>query len=335
MSRLTLGQAISKLGDMVVSGTSVFPPGSTDAQKAELINQVNERFICEPSWKGVDGVARFSIYGNTLTLPRELSAIKKGGALRNTDDPDSYCTSRVPVRNQWYQFSGNGPGIWESEYTLCRSVGLMDLGDGWVSYRDPVDPFKLRVYTDVAETGNITLTGFNTSGAPLYSGTTLGVTLDLSVAGATTTAVFGGQSLLGVIKPVTNGRVLLFAVDNVTGNEIQIAVYQPSETVPSYRRYQVTGVEEEERVYIALCKRAVVNAVVDNDLLIPGNLGALKLGLMALNYETTDDGRRKEYWDNAVALLNGELAEYQADVPFSGALQTSAYAGGYTVRNAR
>lgn len=333
MSRLTLGQAIETLGDSVVAGKSVFPPGSTDAQKTALINQVNERFICEPSWKGVDGTARFSIYGNILTLPRELSAIKKGGALRRTEEPTKP-SGRIPVRNQWYQFSGNGPGIFDSDNPNCYSVGLVDLGDGWVTFRDAADPFKLRVYTDVVEAGTITFTGYDTANEPIYTGTTLGVTLDLSVQGGTTTAIFAGQGLGTVIKPVTNGRVSLYAVDATTGNEMLIAIYQAGETVPSYRRYQVTGIEEEDRTYIALCKRAVVNAVSDNDLLIPGNLGALKLGLMALNYEGKDDGRRKEYWDNAVALLNGELAEFQADVPFSGGLQTSAYAGGFTVRNA-
>lgn len=273
-----------------------------------------------PSWKGVDGTASFAVYNNQVTLPRELMSIKRAGHVGSDG------TFRVPIRNQWYQFHLNGPGIWNPENPRVAPVAFEDIGDGYCTFQDPPSAFKLRIVTDVAETGNITFYGFDTNGAPIYTGTTLGTTLDLSLAPLTGSQVF--LALAGVVKPQTNGRVSLYSVDNVTAVTTLIAVYEASETVPSYRRYQVTGVTNEDRTFKALCKRAYVEAKMDNDYLYPDNLGAIKLALMALSCESKQDqGQADYYWNKSVQTLNAQLEEWQGDVGFTIQVQNHAFAG--------
>lgn len=321
MSRLTLTDAISTLGDTAVTGYSVFPANATTAQKRGLINQVMERFLSMPSWKGLDGVVTFNVYDNMITLPRSISAIKKGGI------NDESCISPVPVHTIWYQFHANGPGVYDVSNPRLAAPAFLDLGLGYCTYRDPLSPFKLKIVTDVTEsTANITFTGFDVNQKPVYTGTTLGVVLDVDTSGSETTQVF--SALANVFKPVTNGRVKLYAVDDATAEETLIAVYEPGETTINYRRYYVTGTQEETRTFKAICKRAYVPCVADNDLLFPDNLGAIKMGLQALGYENKDDNDRATYWwGNAVNLLNSELAEHQADVPISIQVQMGAFAG--------
>jgi hypothetical protein len=334
MSRLTLEYALSALGDTVVAGTAVFPRGATQAQKIELINQVQEVFLSCPSWKGVDGTAQFAVYNNVITLPRELESIKRGGFIGQGGP------FQVPVKNQWYGYSINGPGLTDNDFPRIHPPQFEDIGTGWCTFRDPSAAFTIKVVTDVAETGDITFYGYDENYAPIYTSTTLGVAFDLATAPAATSQVF--IALGGVKKPVTNGRVLLYSVDNVTAVETLIAIYQPSETSPSYRRYQVTGSTEETRTFKALCKRAFYRVTALSDTLIPNHLVALKNGLIALNYESKDDMTRagdalatppSGWWGKAIRLLNGELAEEQADVGFPVMVQNHAFAGGNELRN--
>lgn len=319
MSRLTLSAALTQLGSATVNGYAVFPPNATDAQKTALINEVQERFINMPSWKGIDGTASFNVYNNQITLPRELMTIKRAGYAGNEG------AFKVPIRNQWYQFHLNGPGIWNPNNPRIAFVGFEDMGDGFVTFRQSAAAFKLRIVTDVAETGDITFYGFDQNGVPVYTGTDQGVDLSLVTSGGTTTQVFGAGGLGRVVKPLTNGRVSLYSVDNDTGDQALIAIYEPGETVPSYRRYQVTGSTDESRTFKCLCKRAYVQAIQPDDLLVPDFLGAYKLGLMAISCESKQDTAQADYfWGRAVGMLNSQLEEDQGDVGFTVQIQNRA-----------
>jgi hypothetical protein len=60
----------------------------------------------------------------------------------------------------------------------------------------------------------------------------------------------------------------------------------------------------------ALCKRRFVPVLSEHDDIIPDNMGALKLGLISLKYEDTNDlERATEYFQRALSLLNAELKE--------------------------
>ena len=59
-----------------------------------------------------------------------------------------------------------------------------------------------------------------------------------------------------------------------------------------------------------LCKRKFTPVLSESDEVIPDNMGALKLGLISLKYEDTNDlERSNEYFQKALSLLNAELKE--------------------------
>lgn len=319
MSRLTLSAALTALGSATVNGFAVFPPGATTPQKVALINEVQERFVNMSSWKGIDGTASFAVYDGQVTLPRELMTIKRAGYAGD----QGYC--QIPIRNQWYQFHLNGPGIWNPNNPRISYTQFEDAGDGFVTFRMSASPFYLRVVTDVAETGNITFYGYDQNGVPIYTGTDEGVDLTLTVSGGTTSQIFGGGGLGRVVKPVTNGRVLLYSVDVTTSVASIIAIYQPGETVPSYRRYTVVGSTNDTRTFKALCKRAYVPAIADNDLLVPDMLSAYKTGLMWISCESKQDVVQAEYFKKlSIEMLNSQLEEDQGDVGFTAQVQNRA-----------
>ena len=147
-----------------------------------------------------------------------------------------------------------------------------------------------------------------TSGFSMVS--TLGTNVVVSAAilpGYTSAKVFSG--IAAVRKPITVGTVHLYAVDLVSGSEILIASYAPSETNPCYRRYAITGTEATESIRV-LCKRHYLQCYQNTDEVIPGNLGALKHGILALNYENHGDlDRANMSWGLALTLLQGGLRE--------------------------
>ncbi len=107
--------------------------------------------------------------------------------------------------------------------------------------------------------------------------------------------------------------VVEYFTESSTSEVTMIASIYPSELVSGYRRYAVPSVADGS-VIQTLCKRAYVPAVSDNDLIIPSNLGALKLGMMALQYEDKNDWDRSEqFWQRAFALLDQDRQEFDGD----------------------
>jgi len=330
MSRLTLSDALEILGDPLVSGLNCFPRGATDAQKVALINRTMEMLIGQPSWRGIDVLTTFSVYDNKITLPRSLQSVKKAAV-----PPGGGGLTAVPVNNLWFQFHINGPGLIDPDHARIARAQFDDLGLGSVTFLDLSTPFYIRIVSDVQETDstNITFFGTDTNGVPIYTGTSRGETLDCAVSPNTTSQVFA--SLSRVIKAVTLGRISVYAVDASTSVQTLIAIYEPGETTPCYRRYAVTGREDETRTFTALCKRAYVRAIGGNDEIFPDNTNALAEGLRAVTSSNNDDRRAAaEYISTALQILNSELGEYLADPSPAVQIQVAAFAGA-AIRNLR
>lgn len=330
MSRLTLSDALLILGDSVVSGQSVFPLGATPAQKIALINRATELLIGKPSWRGIDVLTNFSVYDNKITLPRELQSIKKAAV-----PPGGSGATAVAVNNMWFQFHVNGPGMIDSAHPVLARATFVDLGLGAVTFLDPSAAFKIRIVSDVAETAStlISFYGTDSSGNPIYTGTDLGETLDCATSPSTTTQTF--STLTRVFKAVTLGRIKVYAVDASTSVATLMAIYEPGETTPCYRRYAVTGSTNETRTFTALCKRAFVKAVGGNDSLYPDNTNALASALRSIGYANNDDFQAAAMYEkDAVGILNDELGEYMADTSPAVQIQVNAFAGA-GVRNLR
>jgi hypothetical protein len=281
----------------------ISPNGPDDSAVPARINEVCERFFVSGRWKGMMVEVDLDATQGYVTLPRRCEAVL--GVTVNK-------APRTPF-SRWYSFVPGGPGeISSGNYTGPDLV--LDAGDNHPVFRDsPYDTFRLRVKvpsTSDRDTGNyVVLKGSDADGNPVYSGDgSEGLLLNLTAAENTTSQYF--STLTSVLKPLTNGYLTLWAV-NAAGQETQIVEYEPGETDIGYRRYTIKQSDNSETPTVrALCKRRNVPVLSENDDIIPDNMGALKLGLISLKYEDTNDlERATEYFTRALSLLNAELKE--------------------------
>lgn len=269
-------------------------------QMTSRINAVRERFFNSGKWKGMVAQYEFATPGSQITLPRNLLSVL---AAQFDDVPRlSY--------PKWHEFIASGPGKISEGFGLQM---LVDIGDGFVTYLDPTSPFKLRVKVENSNDAGKTLwvSGLDSDGREVYSPDgNKGNSIQLASPSVTTEQVF--TSVTAVRKDITEGYITLWAVDPDTDAETQIATYEPSEKKISYRRYKVTGTATQNSVN-CLCKLRYVPLVhcIDDEVEVtPGNEGALKLGLISLQYEDKNDlERADEYMARAISLLNAELKE--------------------------
>lgn len=277
----------------------VKPPGASAAQVDAKLNQVAERFINGGKWRGTMTVVEIAVYDGQITLPNTVDTIL--GV--------SYAGRPSQVAPVWYQYLLNGPG----EVALgFAGAGPIELADDRPVFRDPPGAVRLRAESAAAEAAlaQIWVEALNAAGEDIY--TPVGGTLVRGFPLVLGAALAGPQvtAIKGVVKPLTNGVVKLFMEDPATAGGTVIGIYQPSETVPAYRRFNVAAQEGASPIRV-LGKRAHVPAVANYDVLTPGNLGAYKLGLMALNYEDANDHALADgYWLRAFDLLNKESREF-------------------------
>lgn len=292
------------------------------ANVGALINTYCERVISEGKWKGTTDSLSLNVFRSTdedgaeygyVTLPRRFGTAL---GVRFKGATGWKSTSRM-IHNQWFDWQPGRDCYWKP------SSGLIDAGGGYAGFQDwSVDSY-LRVKTDYAETGNLLIRGIGTNEESIFTGSPPsvieGVNLSLT-ATSTTTMLFRANSRIQVNKPATNGYVRLYSV-TPGGVETLVGLYEPGETVPSYRRYMVPKDLTADSTVEVMAKIRHVDMVSDNDLVIPGNASAVKNGLNAINYEERHDQEKAQaYWARVYSILNGDLHAHHGDGPASVAL---------------
>jgi hypothetical protein len=171
--------------------------------------------------------------GRYLTLPREVGtvlAVNLGG-------------NPTLGRDQLFSFHLNGPG------DCRRSCGFTweDQGAWHPTYRDLTTPAQLFSYCNTPADNNIRLMvyGYDSSGNKLRREVTPGVWED----GYLVPVIYGGSipeqnaplvaRITAVTKPATVGEIRLSAMDNAEFIPSLLAVYEPDETVPQFRRIKL------------------------------------------------------------------------------------------------
>jgi hypothetical protein len=264
------------------------------------LNLACERLIKAGNWRGSKVEVLFTAYpapdlSAFLTLPRQLNTVL---AIAQYPDSDSVGLS-VPVRGSWYEFYAGGPGF-SINQTTGWNRGIVPINGRFTTFADFTN-CKLKIITEHSESGSIIFKG-KSSGVSIYS--TIGGTwqegVSLTISNGNTTSQTFDTSPFAVIKPVTNGRIWLYAVAADT-TETLIAIYEPGETGIAWPRYKVpvnaSATAGNPTRYVAICKRAWVPLSRDSDEVIPGNLGALRYALQALTKEDAEDyGRANALW---------------------------------------
>lgn len=276
-------------------------------------------FICEEfathvqHKSSIERVA-FTVTSGLLTLPRQYF-----GCLGITNNDVA-----LRIWNQWWEFVASGPGAQTRVWSAAE-----DLGDGFVTFKDLADVDEdgcyIKVVSDTTEvtTERMLLKGTDENGELLRTGTggdqIYGEEVDVEDgSGNWTTTKF--KSLTQIVKPVTHGRVRLYA--SATSGAVSptaVAILEPDETNPCLRRYRVPRDDDSTvtTTVEALCQLRSVILEKDDDILPISNLSALRDGLLSLHYKDQNDGvRAEELMQSAMRLLRNEHRRFHPMTTF-------------------
>jgi len=282
-----------RYADFSVPFASATAQQKTDADFR--INQVVERLLTFGMWRNTIRRIRVPIYDECITLPRELGSLLG----IKVEFSNTRCGCPTAIYSRFHEFA---------HCISCGSCGTYDLSDNVQTFRTPTGSFHLRVKTTEGVNKTITfLRGMDTNWDEYFDSETL----TFGTGTYTTTRTW--NAIPQIQKVETTNQVELYSVDSTTSVETLIAIYAPSETIPSYRRYKVPGCGNAITALIQ-GKLAFNPVSQDNDIVYPGVLGALKMGLKALQSEDTEeDERATRNWRDAVEILNNDLQQMDGD----------------------
>jgi len=316
MNRSTLGTAKDP-----ASGISrVLGLCAIDPRFTSYVNEAQEILLPQGKWRGTYQEFRICTCNGCLTWPREILTIEQAAV----------CDQPITIRNQWYSYLPFGPGI-QGKKNVVKGLPLIDRGEA-CTFADMIGIVsKIKVYADVAEAAGskILLQGNDENGnwiRTLVSGEWVdGEYVTISTTPTLSTHIF--SSLVSVQKPLTNGAVRLYAYDTVLLTQYAIAIYQPDELLPVYRRSFIPGLDRVKGTCCSnpptptnvkpvrvMAKLRYIPARLDTDFLLISNIPALKNMCQSIRKREANLFAEADAWEaKAVKLLRQELAEYLGD----------------------
>lgn len=284
----------------------------TDQRVYDYINEASRRLLQKGMFAGTYG--RFTIYpaNGCITWPRQIETIESVATC---------CGGPGQVRNQWYEFNETGYGLISSN--TCLGNQLIDRGTV-VTYRDMSGGTNsyVRAYpghaSDVGKT--LIVQGYDANGQWIRTldGSTWidGEKLTLALTYVQSTNKF--TSITGVIREATNTVTRLYEYNATTLLELDLAVYEPTETLPQYRRTFLTGRchddSETNDPVTVMAKLRHVNVSTGNDYVIPPCEPAIKLMVQAIRKEECDLLQEAAVFEGkAVQTLQEQTMHYLGD----------------------
>lgn len=204
----------------------------------DRLNIVCSRLLEDNSAPGVKEKIVLSIYSDAdgrsiITLPRAYRTVLAGAVQAANAGCVGY---PLPVRNEFDTYADGGLGYG----ALSRS--FEPVTGRFCVYQEWSDPMYLRFKFEVSEaSGSIYIYG-TLAGEDVYCLNTATWEKREKIAfsgltAVTSTKLYDAYKLV-VTKPTTLGRVTMYAVDSA-GVETAVAVYEPTELKPQWRRYWV------------------------------------------------------------------------------------------------
>jgi len=311
---------------------------ATDARTIEYINEAQRRLIESGKWKGTYGRFNICATSGCIAWPRQIETIETVAVSENVG----------VVRNGWFEFVESGYGLLDNKDNV--GYQLLDRGES-PTHKDMSGAGKpIRVYafneSDAGKT--ITIQGYDEnnnwvrtvkSGSGADTVYQDGVVVTLVNGYVDTTTSF--KSITGVLKDTTEGNVQLYEITVASPlTQVDIATYEPDETLPSYRRSLIpslggaAGCEDGDDKKVAvtvIAKLRFINAVNDTDVLMVSDLYAIKNMAVAIKLEENRDfGAATEYRNLAIESLQNQLANHMGDgaVPVLQMTNLNTHGGG-------
>lgn len=303
---LTLGQTFDEPAVIKVAG---FCPGSDDF--IALINQCTRKWLRRGDFDGTLVPIYLCTRGGCVVYPRYVKAVRK----------QNICNHVLNIKNNWYSFLGTDHCGWRQ---WCGDDVEMIGPVKATAYNEiPGDGWYVRAYVDArADIGKtIRIFGTDNNGQRLHTRESDGTWSDGKVItfavpwGSTDTMV---RHMERVVKDETTGPVRLYAYNAAKDVLLDLAYYEPSETNPSYARYQLgTGCRNgscQSAPILSMVKLRYVPAKAPTDLVLIDNLDAL--GLMIQSVKAGEGGNTDlahAYEQDAIREGNLELWDNESD----------------------
>ena len=310
---------------------------ATDARTTEYINEAQRRLIESGKWKGTYGKFTICATDGCIAWPRQIEAIESVAVSENVGT----------VRNGWFEFVESGYGLLDNKDNI--GYQLLDRGES-PTHKDMSGVGKqVRVYAFLdADAGKtVTIQGYDDNNnwvRTLKSGSGSsavyqdGEVVTLVNGYVDTTTAF--NSVAGVLKDVTQGNVQLYELVDSAPTLVDIATYEPDETLPSYRRSLIPslggasgcadGTDTKVSVTV-IAKLRFIDAANDTDVLMVSDLYAIKNMATAIKLEENRDfGAATEYRNLAIDSLQNQLANHMGDgvVPVLQMTNLNTHGGG-------
>ncbi len=236
-----------------------------------------------------------------ITLPRDV------GTVLGVD----VCGNPTLLQDQWFKYHINGPGSRGGQCVITEMGQVC-------TYRDPSEPCYLIAEVTSAQDNNKKLRVYATDPSgkkiftpgpdgKLYEGFLVPMIFGFSQRAPNVPAL---GAIYRVIKEVTRDYVRLIAVNASDGvSQTQIGYYEPSETLPQYRRIKVPCKSSALVKY----KKASLDIRSQDDWINCDNVEALEVACRAVKFRGED-----KY--EAAAKAEGEASrilseETQAKLP--------------------
>lgn len=293
----------------------------SDSDKlVSYVNEAMQRLIVRGRWNGSFQRIRICSDSGCITLPRQIAAIHEMAV----------CGMPVSIRNQFWEFLMNGLGVqWDKSESSCSCPGPNFIDRGWFpTYADIIGTKTLRLYASVlTDYGKrILVQGYDSNNQWVRT-LDSGVYIDgyyMTLADPFTDSEFTFTSITGIQKPETDGNVLLYEV-NSSGDQRQLGVFEPDETVPHYRRYFMknsgglcdTSCCNNTVTFTGIAKLEFIPVVNDTDYLFIDNIPALKEMCQAIRMSEMDTAQSQAqalvYEKRAIRELNHEKLTYNPE----------------------
>lgn len=292
---------------------------ATDTRTTDYINEAQRRLIESGKWKGTYGKFTICATKGCIAWPRQIETI----------ETVAVCEAPGVIRNQWFEFLESGYGLLDNRDNV--GVTMLDRGES-PTHSDMSGagkPVRVYAFLEVDAGKTITIQGYDSNNQWVRKPTNVeetewqdGETVTLTNGYVDTETSF--KSITGILKDTTQGTVQLYEVtDAVTPTLVDIATYEPDETLPSYRRSLIPSLAgaggcdsgTDTRVPVTvIAKLRFINAVKDNDVLMISDLYAIKNMAIAIKLEENRDfGAAEQYRNLAFDSLQNQLANHMGD----------------------
>lgn len=319
MYKYTLSDARNSGALKAISGVC-----SSSQKFADLLNEAQRRLLRRGDWFDTDFQIRLCVSGCTIAWPRFVGAIRGvrfGGCF----------TTPATVFNQWFSFTNpigypNGYwNRWNSNAGVLEDINMAPVFNDI----DGTTGKLLRYYVvnneDIGKT--ITINGTRYGGQPLQQANsanhfTNGITIAAAAPYGTNAALV--TRIESITRQATTGLAYLYQYDPTTNVLRDLAIYQPNDTNPRFRRSKIvnkplsTNPPDANGIcwtnIDALVKVEFVPVVSDLDFLMIDNFDALKFMIQAINAEEANDEQTALVKiTKAIQELNFELRNKNLD----------------------